>query len=219
MTTTLAVGTRLEETSPSPLQLLAPLAALLFVAAVVASGAGSTTVWYVIRGTGIIAFLLLTLSVMLGLLITNRVLPSGRPRVDLYEMHIFVALLALAFTTVHGLALLLDQFIGFSVVQILVPFSSAYRPFAVALGILSFYVAGLVYVSFWARRFIGYRAWRALHFASFLAFIMALLHGVPSGSDTHAWWAISQYAVAALAVAGLTVRRLLQRPSRAAQRG
>ncbi len=195
------------EDALSPWQILAPISALLFVGAVIATGVSASTVWYVIRGTGIIAYLLLALSVAVGLLITNRVAPSGRPRVDLYEVHIFLALLALGFTTVHGLALLLDNFVSFSAVQILVPFTSSYRPFAVALGILGFYVSLVVYLSFWARQYIGYKAWRTLHYASFAAFIVAGLHGVLSGTDTHTWWAVSLYAITILAVAGLTVRR------------
>jgi sulfoxide reductase heme-binding subunit YedZ len=194
----------LEESRPSAFQILAPAAALLFVIGVVASGASDSTVWYVIRGTGIIAFLLLALAVSVGLVITSRVLPAGRPRVDMYEVHTFVSLLALAFTSVHGVTLLLDKFVSFSVVQILVPFTSSYRPFSVALGILSLYIAAAVYGSFWARHYIGYKTWRTLHYASFIAFILADLHGILSGTDTHTWWATGQYAIATLAVAGLT---------------
>src|SRR5437762_14154909 len=95
---------------PLTLALLAPAAALVAVLAVTASAASSQTVWYVIRGTGVIAYALLALALAFGLLITNRVLPGGRPRVDLYEVHIFLSLLALAVTALHGLARLPDHF-------------------------------------------------------------------------------------------------------------
>lgn len=95
--------------------------ALTIVAAITATGAGESLVWYTIRGTGIIAYLLLTLSVVAGLLMTNKALPAGQPRVDLFDLHSFTALLALIFSGVHGLALLLDTYIGFTPAQLVIP--------------------------------------------------------------------------------------------------
>ena len=194
----------LEESQPSAFQILAPIAALLFVIRVVASGASASTIWYVIRGTGMIAFVLLTVSVIAGLLITNKLVPAGRARVDLFETHTFVSLLALAFTSIHGVALLLDNFVHFSVVQIAVPFTSSYRPLSVGIGILGFYIAAVVYASFYFRKRIGYKTWRAVHYASFGAFFLADMHGIFAGTDSGTWWALAIYVVATLAVAGLT---------------
>src|SRR5947207_1207777 len=199
----------LDSLRPLTLALLAPAAALVAVLAVTASAASSQTVWYVIRGAGVVAYALLALAVVFGLLITNHVLPGGRPRVDLYEVHIFLSLLALAFTAVHGLALLFDNFISFSPVQVLIPFTSSYRPFAVALGILSLYIALVVYGSFWFRKRIGYRIWRAIHYASFLAFVLAAGHGLLSGTDTGTAWMVAIYATTAAGVAGLVAMRVI----------
>jgi predicted ferric reductase len=182
---------------------------LVLVTAGVAAGFDSRTVWYIIRGSGTIAYGMLAAAVLLGLLITNRALPSGRPRVDLYEVHILIALLALAFTVVHGVALLLDSYIGFTRSQMIVPFTSDFRPVAVALGIFAFYLSLMVYVSFWARKYIGYRAWRALHFSSFGAFILAALHGLLSGADSGTWWMTGVYAISIAAVVALTFRRVM----------
>src|SRR5438045_5923511 len=129
----------LEESQPSPFHLLAPAAALALVVAVVASGAGQQTVWYVIRATGVIAYALLAASVIVGLMITGRAVPGGRPRVDVYEVHTFTSLLALAFGATHALPLLLDNYVTFSPVQVFVPFTSSYPPVSVSLGILAFY--------------------------------------------------------------------------------
>ena len=209
----------LEESQPSAFHVLAPLAALLFVIGVIASGASASTVWYVIRGTGMIAFVLLTISAIVGLLITNKLLPSGRPRVDLYETHTFVSLLALAFTSIHGVALLLDNFVHFSAVQIAIPFTSTYRPFGVGIGILGFYIAAVVYASFYLRKRIGYKTWRTLHYASFAAFFLADMHGILSGTDSSTWWALAIYVIATLAVAGLTgLRYANSTPAAAASR-
>jgi predicted ferric reductase len=177
---------------------------------VLASGASSQTIWYIIRASGIIAFALLTLSVCAGLLITNRVLPSGQPRVDAFEVHNFTALLVFALVSVHLVALLLDTFIGFSVVNLFVPFTSSYRPVAVAGGILSLYVAAIVYASVWARRRIGYKTWRAIHFSSFGAFALAAAHGIFSGADSGESWMVAIYALLLAAVGLLTLRRILE---------
>ncbi len=197
----------LEGSTPSPLQILAPLAALVFVIGVVWSGADSQTVWYVIRATGVIAYVLLAMSVVLGLLITGRVVASGRPRFDVYEIHTFTSLLALAFGMAHALSLLLDNFVTFSPVQIFVPFTSDYRPVSVALGIIGIYLTAAVYGSFWLRRRIGYKRWRTFHYATFAAFVLLTVHAILSGADAHTLWMIAIMIASCLIVTGLTIYR------------
>jgi sulfoxide reductase heme-binding subunit YedZ len=199
----------LEQAAPAWWHFLLPLAALLLDLAVAVSGASSQTVWYTIRATGIIAYVLLTLCVVIGLLISNRLLPSGRIRVDFFEVHSFMALLVLAFGGFHALALLVDNYIGFSPSQVFIPFTSTYRPASVALGILGFYATAVIYASFWARRLIGYQAWRVLHYGSFLTFIAVTMHGILSGADASSSWMVMIYAASAGAVALLTSWRIL----------
>jgi predicted ferric reductase len=203
-----------ERPKQPPIEWLAPSAILLVVATIAISSAGEMLVWYTIRATGIIAYLLLTASVVAGLMMTNRALPAGQPRVDLFDVHSFTALLAIVFGSVHGLALLLDTYIGFTPTQILVPFISTYEPFGVGIGILSLYLASAIYASFWTKRFIGHRAWRALHFTSFLGFLMAAGHGIFSGSDSGSTWMLGMYGLSIALVLGLIARRV-----RAARRG
>jgi predicted ferric reductase len=190
----MSADVRTTASEPPSMHVVAPIVALVFVAAVLLSGATSQTAWYVVRGTGVIAYLLVTLSVVVGLLMSNRMASPGRTRVDLYEIHSFAALLGLAFASVHGLALLLDTYIGFSPMQLIVPFTSSYRPLAVAFGMVAFYLSAMVYGSLWLRPHIGYRAWRTLHYASFLAFVGASLHGMMSGTDTSTLWMFAIYA-------------------------
>jgi methionine sulfoxide reductase heme-binding subunit len=199
----------LEQSAPALWQFLLPAAALVVDIAVASSGASSQTVWYVIRAAGIIAYVLLALTVVCGLLISNRLLPSGRIRGDILETHSFMALLVLAFGGFHALALLLDSYVGFSPTQVLVPFTSAYRPTSVALGILGLYASAIIYASFWARRLIGYQAWRYIHYGSFLVFIAATLHGAISGTDAGSSWMLIIYALAVTSVLVLTFMRLL----------
>lgn len=200
----------LDQAVPSFLHFVIPALALIADVAFISSEFSSQTTWYVVRASGIVAYVLLTLSVVSGLLITNRVLPSGQPRVDAFEVHNFTALLALAFTSVHAVGLLLDSFIGFSVSQILVPFTSHYRPVAVGAGILGSYIVVAVYGSLWLRKRIGYRTWRTLHYGSFVAYALVTLHGLFSGTDTGTAWMVAIYAASVVLVAAFTGRRVMQ---------
>lgn len=199
----------LEQAAPEWWQFLLPLTALILDISIATSGVSSQTVWYIIRAAGVIAYVLLATTVVCGLLISNRLLPAGRLRVDLFELHSFTALLVLAFGGFHALALLVDSYVGFSPTQVLIPFTSAYRPVSVALGILGLYASMVIYASFWARRLIGYRAWRYLHYGSFLSFIAITLHGILSGADAGTTWMLAIYGLSVGAVATLTFTRLM----------
>lgn len=140
--------------------------------------------WHLARASGVIAYLLLWLSAALGLLITNRmarVWPGGPTAFDLHQ---FTSLLSLAFTGFHALILLGDDYISYSLAQILIPFAAAgYRPIATGLGQVAFYLAIMVTFSFYVKKRIGRRAWRIIHYASFLLFILIILHGLTAGTD------------------------------------
>jgi predicted ferric reductase len=195
---------------PSFLHLVIPALALALDIAFISTEFSSNTVWYLIRASGVVAHVLLTLSIISGLLITNRVLPSGQPRVDAFEVHDFTALLTLAFVSVHIVGLLLDAYIGFSAAQVLIPFTSDFRPLAVSAGILGLYVTGVVYASLWFRKRIGYQTWRNLHYGSFGAYALITLHGLFSGTDTGMAWMIPIYPAAVVLVAGFTTRRAMK---------
>jgi predicted ferric reductase len=149
------------------------------------SGTAPTVYWYLSRATAIIAYASLWLTMVWGLLLSTRMAQSwpGTPVAN--DLHKFVSLLGLAMGGMHGLLLLGDHYMNFKLVQLLIPFASpAYRPLWVGFGQLSFYVWGLVILSFYIRKHIGARTWRVLHFASFATYAMALLHGITAGTDT-----------------------------------
>jgi DMSO/TMAO reductase YedYZ heme-binding membrane subunit len=153
----------------------------------------------------------------LGLVITNRMARAwpGGPTVS--DLHEYASLLGLAFAAIHALSLLGDHYIGYSLAQLLVPFAStAYRPLEVGLGQLAFYLMIPVSFSFYVRRWIGGRAWRAIHYLSFGLFGLALAHGVWSGSDSGAIWAQWAYAGSGLSLVALTYYRVQvsRRPAR-----
>lgn len=143
--------------------------------------------WYLSRVSGLVAYALLWLSMCLGVSLTSRLarLWPGGPVA--YDVHQHTSLIGLAFALFHGLILLGDRFAAYTPAQLLVPFASgAYRPVWVGLGQAGFYGLAVVGLSFYVRSVSGPKFWRALHFASFLVYGLALLHGVFSGSDSGA---------------------------------
>jgi predicted ferric reductase len=161
--------------------------------------------WYVTRASGIIAYLLLWASTILGLALTSKYLDGMLDRLFTYDFHEFISLLSVAFTLVHVLVLLLDRYLPYSIVQILVPFISPYRPFWVGVGVIGFYMILLVTVTFYLRSRIGTRAFRIIHIISLLGYIGVTLHGYYAGTDTALPSMRILYDVSGLAVLFLTV--------------
>jgi predicted ferric reductase len=122
-----------------------------------------------------------------------------------YDFHEFISLLAVAFTLVHILVLTVDRFLPYSIVQILVPFLSPYRPFWVGIGVISFYITLLVTVTFYVRNRIGTRAFRVIHILSLLGYLGVTLHGYYAGTDTALPTMQILYKVSGLAVLFLTI--------------
>jgi DMSO/TMAO reductase YedYZ heme-binding membrane subunit len=107
----------------------------------------------------------------------------------------------------HGALLTFDASFAFTPLAILVPFQSPYAPITVGIGQLTFYLSLVVTASFYVRRHIGQRAWRMLHYLTFLSFIGATFHGLMSGSDSGQRWAFYLYTgTVATAVFFLTYR-------------
>lgn len=166
--------------------------------------------WYLSRSSAMVGDALLWVSVVLGLLITNRmarVWPGGPLAVDLHQ---FTSLLGFAFAFLHGIVLLGDRYIGFTPLQLLIPFASSnYAPVWVGLGQIAFYLLIPVTFSFYLRRRIGASVWRALHYATFIVYSFVTVHGMLAGTDTQSPLALMFYGVTGLSVAFLTVYRML----------
>ena len=164
--------------------------------------------WYLARASGIVAFGLLTTTVVLGLVMSGRARLRRWPRFAVEDVHRFASLLTWSFVGVHALALLADSYLPFSVADLLVPGIAPYRPLATSLGIVAMeLLAALALANLRAR--ISYRLWRRTHYLNFAVWLLALGHGVTSGSDSDTLWALALYVLAASLVAGLTAWRVL----------
>ena len=165
--------------------------------------------WYVTRAAGVVAYLLLWLSTAWGLAVSSKILDPLLQRFFTYDMHQFISLLALGFVVLHVVVLLADKYLPFSVAQVLVPFAAPYRPVWVGVGVIGFYLTLLVSVTFYLRQRIGYHKFRVIHYASFVAYLMALAHGLLAGTDSSLWTAQFMYAASALVVIFLFVYRIV----------
>jgi sulfoxide reductase heme-binding subunit YedZ len=164
--------------------------------------------WYLSRAAGFTAYLLLFVSVALGISMGTRLTERFLRRNTVFDLHRFTTMLALGFTLFHIYILLGDSFFNFNVWQLSVPFLSPYRAWQTAVGIGAFYVMVVVTVSFYVRQFIGYRAWRVLHYLTFVLFAASALHGITAGSDTTQAWAKLIYVATGAATLALIAYRL-----------
>lgn len=172
------------------------------------------TFWLLARASGLTAYVLLTLSVLAGLVVKSRPFGRALKTASVTDVHRFLALLGLGMLVLHGITLVLDRTVHMPVAALVVPFLSSYRPTAVTLGVLAAELAALITVSFSLRRWIGARNWRRLHWATFLVFLMGTVHGLTAGTDTSQPWALSLYLGAVGAVVSATAWRALSRPTR-----
>ncbi len=178
--------------------------------------------WYVARSGGIVAWALLAGSVLWGLALSTRAL-GRRPRPNwLLDLHRFLGGLALTFVGVHVLALVLDNYFVFGPIQILVPFTSEYRPQAVAWGVVGLYLLLAVELTSLLRSRLPKRVWRRTHVLSFPLFAVATAHGLLAGTDAGGRLLFTVMLVTATVVAGFTALRVVQalapRPARPERR-
>ncbi len=167
------------------------------------------------RATGIVALALLTASVMLGVLGSMRFSREPKwPQFALARIHRDVSLLVVVLLAVH-IASVLSSFAPIMLVDAVLPFTSAYRSVWIGLGALSLDVVLAVMVTSVLRRRVGQRAWRAIHWASYAAWPLALAHGLTAGVDGRAGWMLA-YSIVSIGVVLAAVRaRIVQaRPRR-----
>lgn len=165
--------------------------------------------WYITRAAGLTAYLLLWLSTAYGLAVPSRILDGMLHGSYTFEFHQFISLLAIGFTILHVVVLMFDQYAPFSLVQVLVPFLSTYRPGWVGVGILGFYIVLLVTITFYIRDRIGMKTFRAIHLLSLLSFVGAAIHGFFAGTDSPLPGVTLMYVVTFLSVVFLTTYWLI----------
>jgi DMSO/TMAO reductase YedYZ heme-binding membrane subunit len=140
--------------------------------------------WYVARSGGIVAWLLLAAGLVVGLLLSSKLLGRRVSPAWLLSVHRYLGGIAVVFTVVHVAAVMLDDFVDFGWTDVLVPFASEWRPQAVAWGIVGMYLLVAIEVTSLAMRRLPKRLWRVVHWSSAGLFMTATVHGWQAGTDT-----------------------------------
>ena len=158
------------------------------------------TFWILARASGLLAYALLTSSVMAGIVLKARPFGAALKAAVVTDLHRFLAVLGLGFIALHASALVLDSTVHISFAALFVPGLVPYRPLWSAFGVLAAELMLLVYASSALRRRIGARAWRRLHWLTYAVFALATVHGIAAGTDAGRPWALALYGGAVGAV-------------------
>ena len=168
--------------------------------------------WYAARAGGVVAYVLLSANVAIGLLMTGKKSMQRWPRFALEDVHRFGGILVGTFLVLHITAVAIDAYLPFSITSLAVPLVASYRPVWTAFGIVAAeLLLALAFTNHYRNVTISYRFWRRAHFVNFVVWGAATLHGLGSGTDRSSSWLLGVYAAAVAAVCGLTTWRVLRR--------
>lgn len=181
-----------------------------------AGTSGPSPLWYATRATGVVALILLTVTVALGIAGVSRLESRHWPRVITAGLHKNISLLVVAFVVVHVLTTVLDSFVSISITAAVIPFSSGYRTFWLGLGAIAFDLILALVITSLLRARLSYRAWSGVHLLAYASWPIALWHGLGTGTDSKLPWLLALDAVCVLVVVGALLWRLqVMAPGRA----
>lgn len=165
--------------------------------------------WYTTRGAGIVSLIMLTGVVCLGILTAARWQRSGWPRFLSAELHRSLALMTLVFLGIHIVVAVVDPYTSLGFAAALVPFSSPYKWFWLGLGGVGLYLLAAIIITSLLRAHLGHRTWRTVHWLTYGAWPIALIHGFGTGTDSPAIWMWAIDAACVIAVLSALSWRLL----------
>ncbi len=142
------------------------------------------TTWYITRAAGWVAYFLLWFSMVWGLAIPTKFFERIISPTFAVDFHEYISLLAIGFVILHVTVLLFDQYLPFTLAQIFIPFLSTYKPIWVGLGVIGAYLSLLVTVTFYLRKRIGQKRFKAIHTLSIAGYLGVVLHAFFAGSDS-----------------------------------
>jgi predicted ferric reductase len=167
--------------------------------------------WYLTRSSGIIAWLMLTATVIWGILMSTKAFPNQRRPAWLLALHRWLAGLTLSFLAIHLVALVADSYVSFGLADLTIPYASDWKPGAIALGVIAMWLLIAVQLTSLAMRRLPRRFWRIVHLSSYVAFWLTSLHAAFAGTDTTSWLYRGGAAASILAVAWALMYRVANR--------
>lgn len=178
--------------------------------------ASTPALWYLARGSGIVSLGLLTLTMVLGITTSARWATANWPRFVVAGLHRNLSLLSVVFLGLHVTTVVVDGYVPIRWLDAVVPFGSAYRPAWVGLGAIALDMLAAVVVTSLLRVRLGHRAWRAVHWAAYACWPLAVGHGLGVGSDTRQLWMLALDGLAIGAVVCAACWRLAVNSARPA---
>jgi hypothetical protein len=175
--------------------------------------------WQLIRSTGLTAYILFTISMLWGLALSSKVVKDWSPGTLSMLLHVSVSWLGTGFAAVHAVLLLFDEYVPYTLPEIMMPFIGPYRPLAVGLGTITFWMMLLVSLSFALKKRLGHKRWKLLHMSSYAGFFVVTAHALFSGTDSGRIGVRAVLGLAVLAVVILTGYRIgAGKPSKAVRK-
>jgi methionine sulfoxide reductase heme-binding subunit len=172
---------------------------------IIAAANASTWAWYFSRATGMVALVLLTAIIVLGVLGPLRVSHELWPRYAIRTVHRDVSLLALFVISIHVITIVLDTYVKVPLSAAILPWGSSFDPFWTGIGALAFDLMIALVVTSLLRTRLGFRTWRLVHWSAYACWPLAVAHGIATGTDSGSTWALALTVVcigtAAVAVA------------------
>jgi sulfoxide reductase heme-binding subunit YedZ len=172
----------------------------------------SQVTWFIARGSGAVALVLLTVSFVLGIPTLLSWGSPGVPRMVVQLLHRNISLLVIVFLVIHVASSVLDTFVTIRWIEAVVPFVGSYRPIWMGLGAIAVDLLLALIITSLLRGLIGYRTWKLIHWTAYACWPIALVHGFGTGTDTRFGWMLALDAVCAAAVLLAIGWRLAVRP-------
>jgi sulfoxide reductase heme-binding subunit YedZ len=174
--------------------------------------------WYLIRATGLVSLVLMTATIVLGVVVQRQHRLPGLPRFGAVALHRSVSLISALLLVVHVVTAVVDSYVGIPVVAAFVPFTSGWRPVGIGLGALAVELMAVIVASSLLRGRIPHRLWRAVHWTSYLLWPLAFVHGLMTGTDVGSGWPLVLALGCAAVVGGTSAVAWIGRTSRPAER-
>jgi methionine sulfoxide reductase heme-binding subunit len=165
--------------------------------------------WYATRATGLVTMLLLTITVLLGILTTGRFAGGSWPRFLTVGLHRNLSLLVLVFLALHVGTTVVDQFVSIPLSAAFIPFASSYKTFWLGLGAVALDLLIALVATSLIRNRLGLRTWRWVHWAAYICWPVALAHGFGAGTDRGTLWVFLLTITCASVVAGVATWRFV----------
>jgi sulfoxide reductase heme-binding subunit YedZ len=169
----------------------------------------SPVLWYATRAAGLVTLLMLTASVLLGVMTTGRFASERWPRFLTTSLHRNISLLVLVFLALHVGTTVIDSYVSIPVTAVFVPFISSYHPFWLGLGAVALDLLVALVATSLIRNRLGLRAWRRVHWLAYLCWPIGLAHGLGIGTDRDTIWVFAMTIGCAAAVAAAATWRLV----------